>query len=105
MYPTGEKLDPISIPRDTIRVMLLKFMLISAIKTPLLLDPTLWDIVCLRLAAGQWFSRLTPPIKQIVNSITEIFLKVVTPPCFDPLLLKLEAQVSLYRSPDINKSS
>jgi hypothetical protein len=46
--------------------MLLKFMLISTIKTPLLLNPTLWDKVCLRLAAGQWFSRFTPPIKQIV---------------------------------------
>ena len=86
MYPTGEKLDPISIPRDTIGVMLLKFVNIS--KTPLLLDPTLWDEVCLRLAAGLWFSRLTPPIKQIVIVLTEILLKVVIPPCFDPLLLK-----------------
>ena len=66
LYPTGEKLDPISIPRDTIGVMLLKLMLISVIKTPLLLVPTLWDKVCPRLAAVRWFSRLTPPIKQIV---------------------------------------
>jgi hypothetical protein len=61
--------------------MLLKFMLISAIKTPLLLVPTLWDKVCLRHAAGQWFSRLTPPIKPDRHSITEILLKVVIPPC------------------------
>jgi hypothetical protein len=55
-----QKFQRLSIPRDTIGVML-----ISAIKTPLLLDPTLWDKVCLRLAAGQWFSLLTPPVSPL----------------------------------------
>jgi hypothetical protein len=44
---------------------------ISAIKTPLLLDTTLL-IKFVRLAAGQWFSWYTPPIKQDSHDITEI---------------------------------
>ena len=45
-------------------------MKIPAIKTPLLLD-TLW-IKFVRLAAGRWFSRYTPPIKQDSHDIVEI---------------------------------
>ena len=45
-------------------------MLISAIKTPLLLD-TLW-IKFVRLAAGRWFSQYTPTIKQDSHDITNI---------------------------------
>jgi hypothetical protein len=52
-------------------------------KTPLLLDTTLL-IKFVRLAAGQWFSWYTPPIKQDSHDITEILLKAtlntITPP-------------------------
>jgi len=64
LYPAGQKLGSISIPWSSIGGMLFKFMLKSAIKTPLLLDTTLWDKVCQRLATGRWFSQFTPPIKQ-----------------------------------------
>jgi hypothetical protein len=40
-----------------------------------LLDTTLL-IKFVKLAAGQWFSQYTPPIKQDSHDITEILLKV-----------------------------
>jgi hypothetical protein len=43
-------------------------------KTPLLLDTLLIKFV--KLAAGRWFSLLTPPIKQDNHDIAEILLKV-----------------------------
>ena len=47
-----------------------------------------------RLVAGQWFSWLTPPIKQDNHDITEILLKVtlntISPPIFFLKNMKLE---------------
>ena len=88
LYPSAEKLGPISIPRGSLGGMFFKFiytvvrMQISAIKTPLLLDTPL-RIKFVRLGAGRWFSRYTPPIKQDSHGI-----KHHNSPQFDPPFFK-----------------
>ena len=40
------------------------------------LDTTLWDKVCQRLATGRWFSHVSSTNKADCHNVTEILLKV-----------------------------